>query len=63
VLSVIALLLAVLPGAVALYYSYQVGATYAVGDLLGAQRASSRAQIWGLVGVVIGVIAIIALMA
>ena len=62
-LSIAAVLLALLPGAVAIYYSSQVGTTYAVGDLVGAQRASRLARAWGIAGVVIGVIVVIAVIA
>jgi hypothetical protein len=54
VLSAIALLFFLVFGAVALYFSYQVGQRYRAGNLVGAIRASKFARAWGIAGIVIG---------
>ncbi len=58
-LSIIALI-SVVPGIVALIYSSQVSDRLRVGDIVGAQKASSTAKIWAIIGIAIGALAIIA---
>jgi uncharacterized membrane-anchored protein len=53
-MSVIAFLLSLLFGGIAMYFSYQVGQRYRAADLDGARRASTRAKVWGIVGIVVG---------
>jgi hypothetical protein len=51
ILSMIAALFPVF-GAIALYYSYQVGERYRAGNLVSATRASKLARAWGIAGIV-----------
>jgi hypothetical protein len=53
-MSVVAFLLSLLFGGIAMYFSYQVGQRYRAADPDGARRASGRAKAWGIVGIVIG---------
>jgi hypothetical protein len=41
-------------GGIAMYFSRQVGRRYQAGDLEGARRASRKAKVWGIVGMVVG---------
>jgi hypothetical protein len=54
-MSIVACLLSVgVFGGVAIYFSSRVGRRWAAGDLAGARRASARARVWGIVGLVVG---------
>jgi hypothetical protein len=53
-MSIIAFLLSLLFGGIAMYFSYQVGRRYRAADLEGARKASTRAKVWGIVGIVVG---------
>ena len=59
VLSIVALLLSWVFGAVALYFSYQVGERARVGNLPGAEQASKLARLWGWIGIGAGVLIIV----
>ena len=54
VLSVVGLLFSLVFGAVALYFSWQVGVRWQRGDAGGSQKASQLALIWSMVAVGIG---------
>lgn len=54
VLSFIAVLFFFVFGAIALYFSYQVGQRYWAGNLVGATRASKLSRAWGIAGIVVG---------
>jgi hypothetical protein len=41
-------------GGIAMYFSRQVGRRYRAGDMEGARRASRKAKLWGIVGIVVG---------
>lgn len=60
-LSIISFLFSYLFGGIALYYSYQVGKRWDSGDAQGAVKASKNAKIWGIIGLVIGVIVVLAI--
>ena len=62
-LSIAALLGWVILGLVALHYSGRVGQCLARGDGPGAQRASSNALTWGVIGLTVGVVTLFALLA
>ena len=53
-LSMIASLFFFVFGAIALYFSYQVGQRYRAGNLVAATRASKLARAWAIVGIVVG---------
>ena len=55
-LSIISFILSFLFGAIAIYFSAQVGSRWRVGNVQGAEKASRMALIWGIVGVVVGLI-------
>ncbi|HLY81477.1 MAG TPA: CD225/dispanin family protein [Acidimicrobiales bacterium] len=50
-------------GLVGIYFSTQVDKKYFIGDLAGAQEASRRARTWAIVSAIVGVIAIVILIA
>ena len=50
------LLLCLLPGIVAVIFASQVSSRYNMGDYEGAQRASSRAELWLILTIVIGLV-------
>jgi len=54
-LSIASFLLSVLFGAVAMFFSYQVGRRHRRGDVEGARGAAANAKVWGIVGVIVGV--------
>jgi hypothetical protein len=58
-LSMIAALFFFVFGAIALYFSYQVGERYLAGNLVGASKASKLARAWGIAGIVLGSLIII----
>lgn len=60
-LSIVAVLLSLIFGVLALVYSSQVQPKYQAGDFAGAVAASNNARMWGIVGCVVGVVLIIAL--
>lgn len=53
-LSIVAFLLSLLFGGIAMYFSYQVGQRYQAQDYDGAVRASRNAKVWAIVGIVVG---------
>jgi hypothetical protein len=55
-LSIVGLLCSLLFGAIAMYYSAQVGRRWNRGDVEGARRASRTARRLGIVAIVVGVI-------
>ena len=57
--SIVGLLGSFVFGFIALYFSGQVGERLGRGDVAGAQRASSYARTWGIVGLVVGVLTLI----
>jgi hypothetical protein len=61
VLSMIAVLFSFVFGAIALYFSYQVGQRYRAGNLVGATKASKLARTWGIAGIVVGSLTILVL--
>jgi hypothetical protein len=61
-LSVVSFLFSVLFGAIAMYFSYQVDQRYRAGDQEGAERASTLAKGWGIVGLVVGGLVLIVLL-
>jgi hypothetical protein len=59
-LSIIAVLLSLVFGIIAIVYSAQVNTRWNAGDIAGAKSASKKAMIFGIIGVAVGVIVIIA---
>ena len=59
-LSIVALFLCFIPGLVAVLYSAQVQQKWDQGDAEGSARASKNAQIWGIVGIVVGALLFLA---
>ncbi len=57
-LSIVGFLFSFLFGAIALYFSSQVGTRWQQGDPVGAEKASNMAQIWSIVAIVVGVLAL-----
>jgi hypothetical protein len=55
-LSIVGVLFSILLGAIAIYFSVQVGKRWDRGDLAGAQKASRHARTLGIVAIVAGVI-------
>lgn len=55
-LSIISFICSFLFGAIAIYFSAQVGSRWRAGNVQGAQKASRMALIWGLVGIAVGLI-------
>jgi hypothetical protein len=49
-MSLLSFPLAPLSGALAMYFSHEVGQLYQAGNLTGATRASKLARLWGLIG-------------
>jgi hypothetical protein len=62
-LSVVGVLFSFLFGAIALWFSWQVGRRWAAGDTVGAQQAARNARTFGLIAVVVGVLVTVALVA
>jgi hypothetical protein len=60
--TIVSLLFSCIIGAVALYFSTQVDSKWNAGDVDGARKASQAALIIGIVGIVLGVVVLIALM-
>ncbi|WP_082392917.1 CD225/dispanin family protein [Nocardia arizonensis] len=58
-LSIISFLMSCIIGAIALFFSYQVGEKNRVGDTEGAARASRMALIFGIAGIVLGLLGLI----
>jgi hypothetical protein len=58
-LSIVSFLLSVLFGAIAMYFSYQVDQQYRAQKYDAALRASRSAKVWAIVGIVIGVLALL----
>lgn len=58
VLAIIATLCCGCPpvGIISLIFALQVSGKLKAGDIAGAQRASSRAKMWGIVGIIFGLI-------
>jgi Na+-driven multidrug efflux pump len=59
-MSIVSFLLSLIFGGIAMYFSYQVGQRYQAGDQKGAERASTLAKVWGVVGIVVGGLILIA---
>jgi hypothetical protein len=55
-LSIISFICFFLFGVIAIYFSVQVGSRWRAGNVQGAQKASRMALIWGIVGIVVGLI-------
>jgi hypothetical protein len=55
-LSIISFLCFFLVGIVAMYFSAQVGSRWRAGNTAGAEKASQMALLWGIAGIVIGLI-------
>jgi hypothetical protein len=55
-LSIISFICFFLVGVIAIYFSAQVGSRWRAGNLQGAEKASRMALIWGIVGVVVGLL-------
>jgi hypothetical protein len=62
-LSIVALLFSFLFGAIAIYFSVQVGRRWDRGDLDGSRRASRTARVLGVIAIVVGVVATAVLLA
>jgi hypothetical protein len=60
-LSIVSFLLSVLFGGIAMYFSYQVDQQYKAHNHDAALRASRSAKVWGIVGIVIGVLFLLSL--
>jgi len=60
-LSIISFICSFLFGAIAMYFSSQVGSRWRAGNAAGAEKASKMALIWGIVGIVVGLIVFSAL--
>lgn len=56
--SIVSLFFFLILGAIAVYYSSQVGARLRVGNLAGAEDASKKARIFAIAGIVVGILAI-----
>ena len=54
ILSFIAVLFFFGFGAIALYFSYQVGQRYWAGNLAGATKASKLSRAWAIAGILVG---------
>jgi hypothetical protein len=59
-LSIISFICSIVFGAIAMYFSAQVGSRWRAGNTAGAEKASQMALIWGIVGIVVGLIAFFA---
>jgi Interferon-induced transmembrane protein len=55
-LSIISFLCFFLVGIIAMYFSAQVGSRWRAGNTAGAEKASQMALLWGIAGIVIGLI-------
>ena len=55
-LSIVGVLFSFLFGAIAIYFSVQVGRRWDRGDVDGSQRASRTARTLGIIAIVVGVI-------
>lgn len=55
-LSIIALLFSLLFGIIAVVFSAQVGSNWKAGDVEGAMTASRRARLFGIIGILVGVV-------
>ena len=56
VLSIISFFCFFLIGIVALYFSAQVGTRWRTGNTAGAEKASQAALLWGIAGIIVGLI-------
>ena len=61
-LSIISFICSFLFGAIAIYFSAQVGSRWRAGNAAGAEKASRMALIWGLVGIAVGLIVFFAVL-
>ncbi len=59
-LSIVALVCSLLLGAIGLYFSSQVTSRWNAGDVAGAQKASGTALVVDIIGIVLGVLLLIA---
>jgi Interferon-induced transmembrane protein len=55
-LTIISFLCFFLVGIIAMYFSAQVGTRWRTGNTAGAEKASQMALVWGIAGIVIGLI-------
>jgi Interferon-induced transmembrane protein len=55
-LSIISFLCFFLIGIVAIYFSAQVGTRWRTGNTAGAEKASQAALLWGIAGIILGLI-------
>ena len=62
-LSIVGLLFSFLFGAIAIYFSVQVGRRWNRGDVDGSRRASRTARTLGIIAIIVGVIATAILLA
>jgi hypothetical protein len=63
-LAIIAVVMSgLLGGAVAVYFAYQVGQRWQAGNPAGAADASRLAKIWGIVGIVVGALVFLLMLA
>jgi len=60
VLSIVALLFSIIFGAIGLYFSSQVTTRWNAGDVAGARKASNVALVVDIIGIVIGVLFLLA---
>jgi Interferon-induced transmembrane protein len=56
VLSIISFFCFFLIGIVAMYFSAQVGTRWRTGNTAGAEKASQAALLWGIAGIIVGLI-------
>lgn len=61
--SIVSLFFFLILGAVAVYYSSQVGTRLRVGNVAGAEDASKKARLFAIISIVIGVLAALTLAA
>jgi Interferon-induced transmembrane protein len=61
-LTIISFICSFLFGAIAMYFSAQVGSRWRAGNAAGAEKASRMALIWGLVGIAVGLIVFFAVL-
>jgi Interferon-induced transmembrane protein len=62
-LSIIGLLFNWICGGIAVYYSSQVSKLWMLGDVEGSRKASGRAMVWAIVGIVTGLLFVLLVLA
>lgn len=55
-LTIIAVFFSIIFGAIGLYFSNQVNVKWKAGDSAGAKKASNTAMIFGIIGIIVGII-------